>query len=161
MKTKTKKSPIFSLLLFLSLLLTAACSSDDEDFSLEGDNFSISDIAGSWIATSAVFDIAGTGPSQRIDVVEEGGTVTLVIQNNGRFTLTVTQVGEAPEVTTGRLGFDEDLLVVSYDDDPDEFEFFGSQFSGNNLSIQGPAEFDFDGDGTDDPARVSLDLVRN
>lgn len=144
----------------LTFLLFTSCGSDDGP-SLTGTGISISDIQGNWTATRAVFDIAGTGASQRIDVVEEGGSVTLSIQANGRFTLSVTVPGRSAEVSTGQLGFDEDLLVVTYDDDPDEEEFFGIQSTSTTLSINGSAEFDFDGDGTEEPARAELDFVRS
>lgn len=145
---------------FLIILILVSCGSDDGP-SLTGTNISISDIQGNWTATRAVFDIASTGPSMRVEVVKDGGTVTLQIQGNGRFTLTVTVMGRAPEVSTGQLGFDEDLLTVSFDDDPDDFEFFGIQNTSTTLSINGPAEFDFDGNGTEEPARVELDFVRS
>ena len=46
-----------------------------------------------------------------------------------------------------------------YDDEPDDFEFFGIQFSGNNLSINGQGTYDFDDDGTEEAAIIELDLV--
>jgi hypothetical protein len=85
--------------------------------------------------------------------------VTLNIQNSGRFTLTITEQGEAPEITTGRLAFDEDLLVVFFDDDPEEWEYYRITHNEPNLSISsldGSATFDFDGDGTEEPAYVGF-----
>lgn len=151
---------LVKLLTLASLVIFLSCGSDDGP-SLVGTDISIADIAGNWSATSAVFDIATAGPSIRVDVVEEGGSVILQIQNNGRFTLTVTVMGRAPEVSTGQMGFDEDLLTVSFDDDPDDFEFFGIQHTVTTLSINGPAEFDFDGDGTQEPAIVGLIFIRS
>ena len=143
----------------LLLICIYACG-EDEGLDLDGSEISISDIAGSWNATRAEFDIAGSGTSMAIDVVEEGGTVTLVIQSNGRFTLTITEMGEDPEISTGQMSFDEDLLVVEWDDSPGDDEFFSIQSTANTLSISGQAEFDLDGDGTDDPARAELDFER-
>ena len=114
-----------------------------------------------WTATRAFFSRAATGPALAVEIVALGGTATLMTQTNGRFTFTTTLPGEAPVVTTGQLGFDEDLLVVIYDDEPDDFEYFGIQSSPTTLSIQGLAGYDFDNDGTDEEARLELDLVRS
>jgi len=139
----------------------SACDSGEDEFSLEGDGISINDIAGNWTATRAFFSRAATGPALAVEIVALGGTATLMIQTNGRFTFTTTLPGEAPLVTTGQLGFDEDLLVVIYDDEPDDFEYFGIQSSPTTLSIQGLAGYDFDNDGTEEEARLELDLVRS
>ena len=152
------------LCMFLITALNTSCDEEyGEDFSLTGTNISVSDIAGSWNATQAIFSKAATGPSMQVDVVGEGGSVILQIQTNGNFTVTVTEVGEAPETSTGRLGFDEDLLVISFDDDPDEFEFFGITHNEPNLTIQGgngSAGFDFDDDGVEEPANIDFVLIR-
>ncbi|MGI9544268.1 MAG: hypothetical protein ACR2MX_13495 [Cyclobacteriaceae bacterium] len=150
--------------MFLCTAVITSCSEDNgDDFSLTGTNISVSDIAGSWNATQAIFSKASVGPGMQVDVVADGGSVTLQIQSNGNFTVTVTESGEAPDVSTGRLGFDEDLLVISFDDDPDEFEFFGITHNEPNMTIQGgngSAGFDFDDDGVEEPANIDFVLVR-
>ncbi|MDX1547605.1 MAG: hypothetical protein R3247_11485 [Rhodothermales bacterium] len=154
-----RSTPLVVLALFL--LLGAACDAGEDEFSLTGDGVSIDDLTGSWRATRALFGVAAEGPVRGVDVVAEGGAVSLEIRDDGRFTLTITRPGGAPDRSTGRLGFDEDLLVVSFDDDPDEFEFFALQVTPTTLSIQGPATFDFDGDGTEEAADAVLDFVRS
>lgn len=141
-----------------------SCSEDEgPDCSLNGTNFSVSDISGNWTATEASFFNVSTEPIQVVDVVAEGGSVTLSIQSNGRFTLNITESGGSNTRSSGDLCFDEDLLVVRFDGDAaDDFEFFRVTLNGtNNLSLDGPAEFDFDGNGTPDPADISLALVRS
>ena len=154
---------LLSLLWIGSFLIS--CSNDDEgpDCSLQGTNVSVSDISGNWTATEASFFNVSTEPIQVVNVVAEGGAVTLSIQSNGRFTLTIAESDGSNTRSSGDLCFDEDLLVVRFDGgDPDDYEFFGIQFNGtNNLSISGPAEFDFNDDGTPDSAEVDLVLVRS
>ncbi|WP_222983810.1 hypothetical protein [Flagellimonas meishanensis] len=150
-------SKFIALLLLLFFVLSC---SDDDGTSLEGTDISISDIQGNWNAIRAIFGLAGEGPVVEFDVLEEGGSATLAIQANGRFTLTLNIPGEGVDTITGQMSFDEDLLVVEFDDSPGESEFFGIQSTATTLSINGPAEFDFDGDGTDEPAEVELDFVR-
>lgn len=151
-----------TLAILVCFFFIQSCSSDDEDdFPLVGTNISMDEIAGTWNATRASFSLAADGPAVELEVVAAGGTVTLVIQANGRFTLTIVLPARSPEVSTGQLGFDEDLLVVSYDEDPEDYELFGIQATETTLSISGPSEFDFDGDGTDEAAIVELDMERN
>ena len=153
------------LLPLVCLLLVLSCSDDEgeDDFSLNGTNIAMADIAGNWNATKGLFGSAALGPVSETDVVAEGGSLTLNIQNTGRFTLTITENGQAPETTTGRMAFDEDLLVIFFDDDPEEFEFFSITHNEPNLFISGgngSAEFDFDGDGVEEPANVDFEFTR-
>lgn len=157
-----KTSIIRSLSLIALFILIASCSSDDSGGSLTGTNISISDIQGSWTVTSFVFDRAAEGPVLRIDLIDEGITASMTIQSNGRFTITSTVPGGGQDSISGQMSFDEDLLLVEFDDEPGEEEFFSIQLTNNdnNLLISGPAEYDFDEDGTDEPAIVSISLVR-
>ena len=59
--------------------------------------------------------------------------------------------------------FDEDLLVVWFDDDPEEWEYFSITHNEPNLTISGgngSAEYDIDGDGIEEPADVDFDFER-
>ena len=160
-----KTTPTVRVWCFLpAFLFILSCSGDEDDeFSQVGTNTSIAEITGNWNATQGLFDRATEGPIAVIDVVAEGGSVTLNITSNGRFTLTVNQVGGATEVTTGSLAFDEDLLVVFFDDDPGEWEYFSITHNEPNLTISGgngSSSFDFDGDGTEEPANVYFEFTR-
>ncbi|NAS13593.1 hypothetical protein [Poritiphilus flavus] len=159
---------LLAILALLAVVLSFSnCSSDNEeddglDFSacsLNGPNFSISEVTGNWVATQANFDIPGT--TQQVDVVAEGGTVTLNVQADGGFTLVITEVGEAGETTTGDLAFCEGIFTVRYDDAPNIPEILNASLNGGIFQITGPVEFDVDGDGSDDEAFVILVLERS
>jgi hypothetical protein len=124
-----------------------ACSNDDE-FSTER----ISEIAGTWTATTATFN--------GIDVVLEGGSVTLAIQSNGKFTFAIKRPGKTDMVFTGKLGFDEQWLAVEYDTNPGEYEYYDITYDAHNMHIGANSEFDFDGNGTDEVVIFFLDMVR-
>jgi hypothetical protein len=145
----SNKTCLILLLVCMAFPLSffTGCSKDD-GFSTE----KVSEIAGNWTATKATFN--GT------DVVEEGGSVTLAIQSNGRFTFTIKRPGETDMVFTGRLGFDEQWLAVEYDTNPGEYEYYDISYDANNLHIGANSEFDFDGDGTDEFVVFFLDMVR-
>jgi hypothetical protein len=147
--TAKEKTDLALLFIFViaPLAFLVACSKD-KGFSTEG----IDEIAGTWTATSASFN--GT------DVVLEGGSVTLTIQNNGRFTFTIKRPGRDDMVFTGRLGFDEQWLAVEYDTDPGEYEYYDITYDEHNLHIGANSEFDFDGDDTAEEVIFFLDMVR-
>jgi hypothetical protein len=112
----------------------------------------VSEIAGTWTATSATFN--------GVDVVGEGGSVTLVIQTNGRFTFTIMRPGTAAMVFTGKLGFDEQWLEVEYDTDPGEYEYYDISYDAHNMHIGANSVFDFDGDGTPEEVIFFLEMIR-
>jgi hypothetical protein len=144
-----KKKTGLVLLFFVviaPLAFFVACSDD------EPSTERVAEIAGTWTATSATFN--------GIDVVLEGGSVTMVIQNNGRFTFTIKRPGREDMVFTGKLGFDEQWLAVEYDTYPGEYEYYDITYDEHNLHIGANSEFDFDGDGADEEVIFYLDMVR-
>jgi hypothetical protein len=135
------------IMVVASLTFLASCGDKDEPSTER-----VSEIAGTWTATSATFN--GT------DVVAEGGSVILVIENSGRFTLTINRPERRLLEFTGRLGFDEEWLAVEYDTDPGEYEYYDITYDESNLHIGANSEFDFDGDGADEYVVFFLDMVR-
>ena len=132
------------------------------------DDIMLEDLADTWTATQFEFSQAEGGPAlESFDVIAEGGSVTLEIQPNGRFTLTTVNPDESSEIDTGVLGFDpeeEDFLLVVFDDEPDdELEFFFIIVNNNSFRLidnTGEGEFDLDGDGVPEPARINSTWVR-
>lgn len=145
---------------------SSSCSTEDDgfgQFSLEGTNVSIADIAGNWEATRAHFSRSAEGPILEVDVVEIGGSLSLKIENNGRFSVTIQVPESPPEIYTGRFAFDEDLLVINFDEDPDEWEYFSISHQEPNLLISGGTVYealDIDGDGTREDVYIDFELVR-
>ena len=161
------KKVLFISVVLLLVIPLFSCSDDGDDeevtdfaaCSLNGPNFSISDLVGNWLATQANFDIPGT--MQQVDVVAEGGTVILTVRDNGGFTLVITESGGSGETTTGDLAFCEELFTVRYDDAPNEPETIQGSLNNDVFTITGPVEYDVDGDGNDDDAFVILRFIRN
>jgi hypothetical protein len=137
-----------SIVVVMASLAVFVTCSKDEGPSTE----KISEIAGTWNATSASFN--------GVDVVEEGGSVTLVIQSNGQFTFTIVRPDRTDMVFTGKLGFDEEWLAVEYDSNPGEYEYYDITYDEHYMHIGANSEFDFDGDGTDEVVIFFLDMVR-
>ena len=129
------------------MAIFVACHKDDGPSTEK-----VSEIAGTWTATSATFN--------GVDVIDEGGSVKLVIQSSGKFTFTIKRPGKSDMVFTGKLGFDEQWLAVEYDSNPGEYEYYDISYDANNLHIGANSEFDFNGDGEDELVIFFLDMVR-
>jgi len=152
---------IASLIFFI-----AGCSKDGTPTGPDG--ITLEDLSDTWNATQFEFSQAGEGPDPGVfDVVAEGGSVTLDIQSNGRFTLVTVNPGGSSQTQSGELGFDteaEDFLLVVFDDEPDDvLEFFFLIVNNNSFRLvdnTGEGEFDLDGDGVPEPARINSTWVR-
>lgn len=150
-----------SVLVLLSFIMS--CSDEDENPPLEGDTYNINDISGNWTATEAGFTSTGVPNKGSVDVMDEGGTLTLSIQSNGRFTLTIKLPQKADQVFTGQLGFDEEWLAVSYDEAPGDYEYHYFDLNADKtvMTIRGQGTYDFDEDSEEDPASFSFILMKN
>ena len=144
---KNSRLTLLFVVVMAPLTLFVSCKDDDESSTER-----VSEIAGNWTATSTSFN--------GVDVVEEGGSVTLEIKDSGRFTFTIKRPGSADMVFTGNLGFDEQWLEVEYDTNPGEYEYYDITYDAHNLHLGANSEFDFDGDGTDEVVIFFLDMVR-
>ncbi len=154
--------------IFIFLLFGCSSSDDDDVKSDTGPSFSISELQGTWNATELVFSFSGQGAVPQpsfYDVIAEGGSASLVVQSNGRFTLTVTPAGFDAESFSGRMYFEDgEFFAIQFDDDPpNDPTYFGETLSGDTFTLNGgpdTAEWDFDGDGNDEPASVFLSFER-
>lgn len=154
---------VYLITILVVLSTFVACKKNKEEYPLSGPNLSMADIAGTWNATTANFsgdELDAAGQPKFIDIIAEGGSVTLAVQTNGRFTSTIALPGEPVDISTGQLGFDDQWLAISYDDDPGEYEYYYIELVNQILTLRGPAEFDFDDDGLEEPASLELIMGR-
>jgi hypothetical protein len=122
-------------------------------------------LVGTWNATSVEL-VSVANPADRVDLVADlGATVTLVLEADDDFTLTVTYTGEEPggpwgtssEVTGTWSATD----VLTLQTSPTSNWQFEIDLHGDSLSLtEADTSFDFDGDGTVEDADLSLDLTR-
>jgi len=85
---KTRAITFLFVLVMATLTFLVSCNKDDNQVDEK-----VSEIAGTWTATSASFN--------GVDVVDEGGSVTLEIKDNGRFRI----ISQVPSWRAG-CGFD-------------------------------------------------------
>ena len=144
---------LFRFLLLISLMsLTFSCGSDEDEEGLTKEGpFQISELSGSWQATQAQFSVSTTS----VDVVENGGTVVMSVQSNGRFVLTLDPVDRAAYTVSGEMFWEQwqgsFYFAIVWDDYPDDWDTYGHTYDGVSLTLNGGAdtgEYDFDKNGT-------------
>lgn len=169
MKRNTSLSPAIALLgLFMAMV---AC---DGGGGTEPDELTIADLAGSWQGTQ--FSVTSqANPALVFDLISSGGSVNVSVQTQGTFTGTASLPGDligSPElgvITVPLAGvmrlMNEATLRIDYIPEiPPIFTTMDPEFTlnGNSLTIiDDTADFDFDGDGVEEPAIFRGTLSRN
>ena len=145
---------LFTTLFLISLIsLNFSCNSDDDDIDKQltkDGTFNISELGGTWNATKAQFSVGGVS----VDVVEKEGTVSMVVQSDGRFTMTIDPIDRNSYTVRGEM-FWEDwhktfYFAIVWDTDTDDWDTYGHTFDGTTLSLNGgtdTGEYDFNNDG--------------
>ncbi len=133
--------------------LLTACG--DDGAGPDGPN--VADLAGNWELT--LFEWRNdANPLETVDGFQEVGlaSVTLVIEENGRFVLEfVFSDGANPIQATGSISLSQTTLTFDYDDAPPFTVSYS--LSGDVLTLtHEDAEFDFDDDQMPDPATTVL-----
>lgn len=162
MKTLSKflVAPFF----VFAFLLFSCSSDDDEDVQANcGPAYCVEDLEGTWNATSVLFTPCVFEGFEGIDLIAEGATAQMVVQSNGRFTITISYPGEGSESFSGRIYFEDSTwFAIQFDEDPpNDPTYFGDTLSNNNTVFEmnggsETAEFDFDDDGEEECASVYL-----
>jgi len=141
-------------LLLVSFLALTACGAED------GVAPELAPLVGTWNATMARFTHK-ENPAQSIDVVRQlSAVVTMDIRPDGRVVLTLVAFG-AVNTQSGRARVEGSDLVLVPDDSTLPQERFRYQIDGGVLILDGDSEWDFNLDGTREPALLHLVLVRN
>ncbi len=156
------------LLVALITCLTFSCDEDDSESELssEGGPFEISELAGNWEATSAIF--VRVSDNLFVDIVADGGSLSLIVQSNRRCTFTVDPVDRAAYTVSGEMfwgNFEGDTaLAIVFDDSPDDRSYFRSHELTDTTFDLGCTsecgEYDFNNNGTAETADLSFFFVR-
>ena len=113
-------------------------------------------------------DLVGTWQAQSYTYSDQAGgtlSVNLILTQGASYTLTVTEAGSASTLfddgvggtssNSGNLSSDGQTLTIAGD-------VFVATRDGNDLTlVDATSEYDFDGDGSDDPATLTIVLRRN
>ncbi|RIV69348.1 hypothetical protein [Flagellimonas aequoris] len=157
MKTLSKIAVIYTLL----CIFVSCSSSEDNNPPTETQQPNTEEVSGNWIAEKAFFEVDFDGTIESADFIEEGGNINMAIQENGRFSIEFV-LGEDTETISGQMTRTNSLLSIVFDYSPNTTSYFEIQNTDTTLLIDGgPLEYDFDNDGTAEPAVVSFRFIRN
>jgi hypothetical protein len=115
-------------------------------------------LAGSWSAVQFTFT-NNASPTQSLNMIEEGWGMTLTIGEDGSYSGVIIEPGSS-ESETGTIAVEGNLMTISYPEGlPDVFAF--ELVNHNRFSLISETQaFDFDDDGNDDPATVTIVFER-
>ena len=142
-------------LLVLPLLVAgAACGGDDPT----GPDSGVDQLVGSWSATSMTVT-NDANPSQSADLIEEGASFTINVQPSGQYTASLTFLG-FPSTEIGFLRVEGNEIVFTREFPSAETSRAEFVLSGNQITLRGPTEFDFNGDSSGEAATLESVLIR-
>jgi hypothetical protein len=132
-------------------LAVLSCGGTDEP--------SIASVSGLWTATRLEY-VSVADPAVKVDVIAAGGTATIDLNDNGMYTAVITPPGAAPETTTGTWSYTADTFTLVETGSSGNMTFDMS-LGNDAMTLTGAdTEFDFNDDGTDEPAKLNISLVR-
>jgi hypothetical protein len=135
------------------LFLASACGGDG------GSGPSQGDLVGIWQVTKCEY--VSTQGLGSMDLILGGGTGTLELTVDDSVKLTVTPVSGPPVSFVGTYEIHGSDLMRVTPAGVTWYWAFDMSFSGRSLSLtNGSAEYDFNGDGTPDPAKWNLYMSR-
>ena len=157
------KALVFSTVVIL--FVATSCGEDDSELVKEGGDFAISELAGNWEATSAFFSRDSDNVS--VDIVADGGSLSLTVQSSGTCTFTVNPVDRDAYTVGGEMFWElyegEYYFAIEWDDYPGDWASYGATLTDTIFTMNGgpdTGEYDFDNEGTPDSARIGFAFVK-
>jgi hypothetical protein len=128
-----------------------ACGGDDEP--------SIESISGTWDIVKFEY-VNVENSSQRVDLVAEGLTGTVNLNDNGQYAATTEEPGFPPETVTGTWSYTADTFTLKETGSTGDATF--DMDVGNDvLTLTGAnADYDFNDDGVPEAAKWNVTLER-
>jgi hypothetical protein len=148
-QTSILKKIISASVLLLMISLIWSCQKDETGGPAE------STIVGTWEATKSEY--VSKSSSEVVDVIPNGGFVTLVLNKDRTFNLSYDRADDDPASLTGTWGVSDELRLFP---EAGGVLTFNASLSGDTLNLTGAdSAYDFDADGMMDPAVWNLKLA--
>jgi len=162
--TAMKKFANILLVLWIPLVFACSSSDGDEDVLTKDGRFPISDLAGDWVATKAQFSVSSTS----VDVVEDGGTARMTVQNSGDFVLALDPFDRPAYTVRGEMFWEAwegtYYFAIQWEGEPGDWDTYGETWDGTTFTLNGgtgTGEYDFDNDGDMESCTVHFIFVRD
>jgi len=148
-----------SIIMLAIVIFTFNCKSDSTK-SENDDNNVPAELIATWIASQFIM-INNSNPSEQVDIIQLGISLSMVIDSDGHYTSTML-IPDDPSITeTGTLDVQGNQMIF----DPDGVHAPYSitfTLSGDTLTgINDDSEFDFDDDGTEETATSTIVLQKS
>lgn len=145
------KSPARVLWLSLLVLLQLGCGDDGPN------ELTYDDLEGTWAIFSLIYT-SDDNPSTTFDFRAAGGSGSLRFEGDATFLLIlVPDPGSPSESVVGPVALEGATVVLTDGSDPEEVPMLSGTLEDGRLTMENEdAEYDFDGDGTDEPAGVRV-----
>lgn len=141
-------------MVFLVVAALSGCSGSDT----VAPNAAVAPFVGDWSAVALVLT-SQANPDVAPDLIALGASFTLHVQPSGQYTAILLYSGQSQtEVGTVDVSGQTVTLRRSYPSPSTTAGVYS--FNGDHLLIDGETEFDFNLDGTPEPAMVHFDLVK-
>jgi hypothetical protein len=139
-------------LLLLGALGLSGCSEDGT-----GPKPELAPLVGKWRAAAMVLTNSAN-PSVSVDLIQEGATFTLSILSTGAYSASLTAFGQTnSEIGTIRVNGNQVTITPTSPPGPALAATF--EFVGTLLVLDGDTAFDFNLDGTPEPALAHIELT--
>ncbi len=124
------------------------------------DDLTYAELVGNWPLLSLVFT-SDADPATTFDFTDASGSGSLTFEDDTTFLLVLVPDPGSPSVSvTGTVEIDGETITLNDDSETDPVRLTGSR-TGTRLEFETEeAEYDFNGDGTDEPARVDVVFTR-
>lgn len=143
---------------FLTACLIFSCESNSTEPKSSQGNVP-QEMVGTWHAAQYIMTDK-SNPLNQVDLISFGLQVTLIIQNSGHYQSNMIIPGDTTYVDTGMLSLSGTQLTV--DSDSEAPTTMTCEMSGNHMTLTDPnSEFDFNDDGTDEPATATVVLIKS
>lgn len=157
---KARRPRLLALALTLAAIPACSSSGPADSGPPEEPSEPLGELVGTWEATSMVLT-ARSDPDVSLDLVQDpgvNGRFTLVIRSDGSYRATLTAFGQESPPETGTVTRSGDSLRFDPDGGPEDAVAWS--LSDGVLVLDGESTFDFNDDGTDEEARLHVELVR-
>ncbi len=157
---------VFLVLATLYLMLFSGCAEKSDLVPPPGSNglplsnVQLDDLIGIWEAQEAEFTVIGSSPTQRLELVQSGGRVSLEVSSDGRFTIIIRRSNGDAQIITGLFEIDRGVFSVFFDTAPSTPSAWTVLLSANQLSMAGPLDYDFHAQGVPVPVQANLNLIK-
>lgn len=116
------------------------------------------ELTGSWLATKAEY-VSVANSSVKVDIIAGGSTLSLALDPNGVYTLTITDPGEQPVAVNGTWTFSVDTMTLTPDGGSGNMQF-DMNLDGDTLTLfGGGAQYEFTA-GSPEDATLNITLAR-